>query len=148
MRKAAEQGQLIAQFNLGSFFEHGRGVAQSYEEAAKWWLRAAEKGFASAQVNLGNLFQDGYGVVQSDERAIMWWQKAAEQGHAVAKNILDRRNGRLQLSPVQLMYMAQQLGHYQTDQSSLEPYCFGFEIFNQRHHSNVRGKRYGGYMMR
>lgn len=80
---------------------------QSHTEAAKWWQKAAEKGFANAQVNLGNAYDKGHGVVQSSEEAIMWWQRAAEQGHHAAQRISERRNSRLQLSPVHLMYMAQ-----------------------------------------
>ena len=41
-RKAAEQGDAAAQFNLGSMYDDGRGVAQSSSEAFKWYRKAAD----------------------------------------------------------------------------------------------------------
>ena len=47
--KKAEQGLADAQFNLGVFYNHGRGVSQDYNEAAKWYRKAAEQGLADAR---------------------------------------------------------------------------------------------------
>ena len=52
-RKAAEQGDSMAQFNLGLMYDNGRGVPQDNTEAAKWYRKAAEQGYANAQFNLG-----------------------------------------------------------------------------------------------
>ena len=35
-RKAAEQGNAFAQFNLGQIYTQGKGVPQDYAEAVKW----------------------------------------------------------------------------------------------------------------
>ena len=54
-RKAAEQGHVNGQNNLGEMYYFGLGVSQSYEEAAKWYRKAAEQGHANGQSN--QLFQ-------------------------------------------------------------------------------------------
>ena len=37
----AEQGDAVAQNNLGHFYKNGLGVIQDYKEAVKWWSLAA-----------------------------------------------------------------------------------------------------------
>jgi TPR repeat protein len=54
-RKAADQGNARAQFNLGVLYANGQGVAQDYAEAARWYRKAADQGHADAQNNLGLL---------------------------------------------------------------------------------------------
>jgi TPR repeat protein len=44
LRKAAEQGNADAQFNLAVAYENGAGVPKNLAEAAKWYLKAAEQG--------------------------------------------------------------------------------------------------------
>ena len=56
-RKAAEQGNTKAQFNLGLMYYKGQGVKQDYTEAAKWYRKAAAQGYAAAQSNLVNMYK-------------------------------------------------------------------------------------------
>ncbi len=54
-RKAADQGDADAQYNLGLMYGKGKGVAKDYKQAVYWYRKAADQGqFASAQTNLGN----------------------------------------------------------------------------------------------
>ncbi|WP_143541459.1 tetratricopeptide repeat protein, partial [Rodentibacter genomosp. 1] len=78
----AEQGNAIAQFNLGSMYKKGRGVKQDYAEAVKWFTKAAEQGDAIAQFNLGLMYKKGRGVKQDYAEAVKWYTKSAEQGDA------------------------------------------------------------------
>ena len=87
-RKAAEQGNSVAQNNLGVCYEIGKGVAQSYTEAVKWYSKAAEQDYAIAQNNLGVCYEIGKGVAQSYTEAVKWYRKAAEQGNIDAQNNL------------------------------------------------------------
>ena len=82
---AAEQGNAVAQRNLGVLYANGQGVRQDYQEAAKWTRKAAEQGNASAQFNLGLLYVNGQGVRQDYREAAKWTRKAAEQGYASAQ---------------------------------------------------------------
>ena len=84
-KKAAEQGDARAQFNLGVMYANGRGVIQDDKEAVKWFRLAAEQGVAEAQYNLGIMYDNGEGVIQDDKEAVKWWRLAAEQGNAKAQ---------------------------------------------------------------
>ena len=80
-RKAAEQGNAFAQYNLGNMYANGKGVPKNDSEAVKWYRKAAEQGYASAQCNLGIMYAKGEGVPEDDEEAVKWYRKAAQQGH-------------------------------------------------------------------
>jgi TPR repeat protein len=41
-RRATQQGEAAAAFNLGGMYTHGLGVAQDDVEAAKWYRKAAD----------------------------------------------------------------------------------------------------------
>jgi uncharacterized protein len=51
-RKAAEQGDVEAQCNLGVMFAEGIGVARDYEKSMEWLVKAADQGDETAQGNL------------------------------------------------------------------------------------------------
>jgi len=44
----AEQGDAIAQYNLGGMYQLGRGVPKDNKEAVKWFRLAAEQGHVNA----------------------------------------------------------------------------------------------------
>ena len=69
-------------------YSTGRGVAQDYAEAMKWYRKAADQGEAHAQTNLGYMYAQGHGVSKDDAEAVLWYRKAAEQGHARAQTNL------------------------------------------------------------
>jgi len=48
-RKGAEQGNALAQANLGHMYELGRGVIKDEVEAVEWYRKAAEQGNARAK---------------------------------------------------------------------------------------------------
>ena len=90
-RKAAEQGHVIAQCNLGTMylFRGLRGGGpRDYARAAPWLRKAAEQGASRAQYNLGRMYQSGSGVQQDYGQAAMWFRKAADQGHPNAQQAL------------------------------------------------------------
>ena len=84
-RKAADQGDAVAQVNLGVMYGLGRGVAKDFAQAADWFRRAAEQGNAIAQLNLARAYQSGQGVAPDSEQAVAWYRKAADQGLARAQ---------------------------------------------------------------
>ena len=83
--KAAEQGYVQAQCNLGYCYEFGRGVTKDLNEAVKWYSKAAAQGYAQAQYNLGYCYEFGRGVTKDLNEAVKWYRKAAEQGDADAQ---------------------------------------------------------------
>jgi len=85
MRARAEQGNPIAQYNLGHMYANGRGVPRNDAEAERWYRLAAYQGHADAQYSLGLMYQLGYGVPEEDAEAERWYRLAADQGHADAQ---------------------------------------------------------------
>ena len=75
-KQSAEQGDAVAQTNLGAMYEHGNGVPQDYEEAARWYRKAAEQGDEWAQTNLGWMYEKGRGVPQDKKEAARWYTRA------------------------------------------------------------------------
>ena len=90
-KKAAEQGELEAQFNVGLYYDIGRGVLQDYAEAVRWYKLAADQGYSAAQYNLGFMYANGEGVLQDYAEAVRWYKLAAVQGHSNAQARLGLR---------------------------------------------------------
>ena len=86
--KAAQQGHILAQVNLGFMYENGLGVAQDYMQAVEWYRKASEQGDSFGQNNLGTMYRWGLGVAQDYMQAIEWYHKASEQGNVYAQNNL------------------------------------------------------------
>ena len=83
--KAANQGDVTAQYNLGVCYHNGNGVAKDYAKAVYWYSKAANQGHASAQCNLGFCYKNGEGVTKNYAKAVYWYSKAANQGDASAQ---------------------------------------------------------------
>lgn len=81
----AEQGNAIAQFNLGIMYKKGRGVPKDYTKAVEWFRKAADQGDAIAQYQLGKMYLSGHGVPQNYVEAFKWIQGSAELGYAKAQ---------------------------------------------------------------
>ena len=94
-RKAAVQGYVTAQYNLGWIHENSPGEEQDYAKALTWYRKAADQGDATAQRSLGWMHQKGLGVKQNYAEALTWYRRAADQGDALAQCRLGwmHRNG-------------------------------------------------------
>ena len=84
----AESGDALTQLLIGSMYDQGKGVIQSYVEAVKWYRFAADQGNATAQYFVGASYANGKGVEQNDIEAIKWFRLAADQGDATAQNFI------------------------------------------------------------
>jgi TPR repeat protein len=87
-KKAAEQGNIDGQFNLGRMYEKGLGVKQDYTEAVNWYRKAADQGDVDGQFILGALYEQGLGVKQDYTEAVNWYRKAADQGDVYGQVML------------------------------------------------------------
>jgi TPR repeat protein len=67
-----------AQFNLGTLYLRGAGVAQSYDDAAHWFGEAAAAGCPAAMAAMGLLYASGKGVPRDEEKARKLSKKAAK----------------------------------------------------------------------
>jgi len=88
LRELAEQGDVTAQYKLGTAYEYGSCVPIDNEKAVFWYRKAAEQGNSSAQYSLGRMFDYGCGVPEDKQEAAIWYRKAAEQGDGNAQNDL------------------------------------------------------------
>jgi uncharacterized protein len=85
VRPLAEQGDAMAQVQLGVMYNIGQGVPRDYATAVSWYRKAAEQGDAKAQFYLGLIYERGEGVPRDYAAAVNWYRKAAEQGYADAQ---------------------------------------------------------------
>ena len=85
LRKAADQGDVWSEYNLGLQYFDGEGVSQDYAMAAKLYEKAADQGNAMAQYSLGVMYTQGLGVDQNYATAATWYRKSADRGLANAQ---------------------------------------------------------------
>ena len=72
-KRAAEQGHLNSQRNLGAWYGRGsEGVEVDDEEAFKWYLMAAKQGYESSTIIVGGRYLYGSGVDKDLVRAYAW----------------------------------------------------------------------------
>jgi hypothetical protein len=86
--KAAAQGNVAAEVNLGAIVQTGTGVPKDVSKAIELWSDAAEKKSPEARVNLASLYIEGKDVPQDYRRAADYLRAAALQGHASAQYLL------------------------------------------------------------
>ena len=79
------QNNAIAQSNLGTMYDDGRGVVQDYKEALRLYGLSAAQGNAYAQFNLGAMYDNGRGVTEDKAEAVKWYRLAASQGNVIAQ---------------------------------------------------------------
>ena len=77
--RSAEQGDTLAQYNLGLKYQNGQGVSEDQQEAFKWYELAAKQGHPQAQANLGWMYEKGQGTPQDYQKALQWYRLAAGQ---------------------------------------------------------------------
>ena len=71
-RTLADQGDPMAQFEVGRHYAVGDGAKQDYSEAVKWFTKAAEQGHVRAQSMLGAYYMVGRGAPQDFQKAYFW----------------------------------------------------------------------------
>jgi localization factor PodJL len=88
LRAAAAADDPAAQFEVAIRYAEGRGVPQSFEDAARWLERAASHGLAPAQFRLGSLYEKGQGVTKDLAAARRLYSAAAAKGNGKAMHNL------------------------------------------------------------
>ena len=78
MRKAAEQGSTVAEYESGVLSEDGIAGPKDYPAAASWFRKAAHQRHADAAFNLALTYQSGLGVERDAAMALLWIDAAIE----------------------------------------------------------------------
>lgn len=93
IRKKAEQGDPVSEFNMAVLYHTGQGVPEGVPQddvqTARWLRKAADQGYADAELNLAALYHDGQGVPQDYKQAAEWCRRSAEQGNVKAQFYLS-----------------------------------------------------------
>ena len=84
-RKAADQGNAVAQSVLGAMYESGTGVPENDIEGVKWTRKSADQGYAKAQDTLAMMYYLGTGVPQDNVKSYTWWSIAQINGYGKPK---------------------------------------------------------------
>ncbi len=114
--RAAELGNVDAQYEIGKFYESGLGVEENIEEAKKWLEKAADKGHPGAIYSLQYMTDPDfskkykarteeenakirddlihahelYYIDHNYEEAIKWYEKAAEKNNTDAQYYIGK----------------------------------------------------------
>jgi len=83
-QRAAERGNVAAQFDLGLMFAQGNGVVKNERLAFKYFHKAARKNHTEAKFYMGLSFAQGRGVKKQSQLARYWFKLAAKAGHPQA----------------------------------------------------------------
>ena len=80
LTQAAEKGQAVAQYRLGTLYERGQGVPADAAKAAHWYEMAANQGNRKAMHNLAVSYAGGAAGKKNMAEAARWFAKAAALG--------------------------------------------------------------------
>ncbi|HEU0161078.1 MAG TPA: hypothetical protein VFQ69_01630 [Rhizomicrobium sp.] len=104
LTQAAEKGQAVAQYRLGTMYERGQGVPADGARAAQWYERSANQGNRKAMHNLAVAHASGAAGKKNMAEAARWFARAAglglsdsqfnlavlyERGDGVPQSLLD-----------------------------------------------------------
>lgn len=81
--RSAGRGQVVAMYNLGTYYEKGRGVTADPDTSLKWHLKSATGGLGLAQREIGLRYREGRGLPKDSVAAISWLGRAASSGDAL-----------------------------------------------------------------
>ena len=88
--KAADKGNVNAQYYIGKLYYKGKGIEKDYKKAFEYLKKAAEQGHVDAQYCVGVCYAGGVGVEKDLNKAIEYLKKAADQGSDAAKETLKK----------------------------------------------------------
>jgi TPR repeat protein len=84
-QKAAENGNRIAQYDLGNCYRDGKGVEKNSRKALELYQKSANQAYLNAQFQLGYCYDKGIGTEIYKIKAFELYKIAAEKGHNVAQ---------------------------------------------------------------
>ncbi|MBE9606937.1 sel1 repeat family protein [Acetobacteraceae bacterium H6797] len=87
-RRAAEQGDALAQDMLSWMLLEGEIIPPDHEEARRWAEAAAEGGVAASMTRMGMLYHHAMGVERDVAEAARWWRMGALAGDADGQAML------------------------------------------------------------
>jgi hypothetical protein len=108
MRRAAEAGHLLAQYELGDRYKRAECGAADAAGSAQWFGRAAERGHPQAQREYASALAEGRGISRDRVSAYAWYvlaQKGGDQASEAEIRQLTR-----QMSDAEILRVRTRLG--------------------------------------
>ena len=87
-KKAADEGDARADFELGVMYLYGRGIPLDDNSAFNSFAKAAENGNLGGVFMLGRMYIEGIGTEQDKDKAIAIYAKAADAGEPFFQYLL------------------------------------------------------------
>ena len=84
-KKAADEGNVNAQYYIGKLYYKGEVIEKDYKKAFEYLKKAADDGNVNAQYYIGTLYYKGKGIEKDYEKAFEYLKKAADKGHIDAQ---------------------------------------------------------------
>ena len=79
-KKAAEQNDPVAMFNLACYHDKGFGVKKNQQAALTWYRKAAEYGHPEAAALIASLIETGDRGLEKDmDEAVRWYRKPRQR---------------------------------------------------------------------
>ena len=94
--KATEQGNAMAQSNMGVMYDFGLSVDENHKKTVEWYEMAAEQG--TQMLNLSGMYYNGHSVDQIDSMVIRWHAKAAARTMRERKQVEEFCDGQRQIA--------------------------------------------------
>lgn len=92
VKKAAEQGDARAMFQLGEMYSDGKVVQENFAEAAKWYRRSADAGYPEAHTSMGMIsLIKSLGLADSDESAVRFGSDESKKSEFISMVIHPER---------------------------------------------------------
>lgn len=85
-KQRAEDGDPVAEDNLGKMYADGRGVAEDPTQSVAWYSKAAAQHNADAELNLGVACLYGHGTAQNTTQACQMFAAAKHDGSPYAQD--------------------------------------------------------------
>jgi TPR repeat protein len=95
-RRAADQGDSVAQYNLGTHYRVGEGLPLDLNEAVRWLTLSAEQGYPDAMNDLGVAYRFGNGIQRDIFKAARLFVMAADADDVVALGNLTEMSQELE----------------------------------------------------
>jgi hypothetical protein len=89
IRRKAEAGDAIAQFDMAKAYMSGAGVARDPNMALVWLHKSAAQDYVGAEYALGRMYQQGLGVPKDPIQAATFFRKAARQQNKLSQDQLS-----------------------------------------------------------
>lgn len=85
LQKGVSNGDPVAIYNLGLYYNIGKGIPKDQSQARSLFEKAASLGYSEAQYKLGTIYNTGSGVKKNVKKALIWFMAAAENGNVKAQ---------------------------------------------------------------